>query len=146
MKENNCGWPPIPINGDIASKFEFRKSTSASYSCNHHLIIDPEGPQHSLCNPNSGEWTELPRCICPDLPTNANIIGRTDASIWYGCGDGYQLMGSKTITCNEPGDLNPPTCISLNRKRTFNPLVIMSVVLIIVSVLVIFLVFTKMRK
>ena len=82
-------------------------TTEVTYKCNDQLVLDPNGPQGSTCDQLTGRWTELPRCICPDpsvrVPGGGRMIRREAFAARFQCGNGYQLIGEETITCDDKG-------------------------------------------
>ncbi len=103
---DHCGWPPVPVNAEVVTQFIPGTTTEVTYKCNDHFVLDPSGPQNSTCDQVTGSWTKLPRCICPDpphVPGGGRMIRRDAFTARFQCGNGYQLIGEDTITCDDQG-------------------------------------------
>ena len=113
FKENNCGWPPVPVHADVATDVIPGKTTNVTYKCNDPFVLDPNRPQFSTCNQLTGRWTAVPKCICavPPVPANAKVVQRLPFSVRFRCVFGYRLTGEDIVTCDEKGTWNRlPSC------------------------------------
>ena len=104
MLEINCGWPPVPVDADVAEKVEPGRTTQVTYKCRDPLVVDPKGPQSSSCNQRTGQWTQLPKCTCrdPDVPAKVEIVHLQDFLISVKCNDRLVLDpdGPENSTCD----------------------------------------------
>ena len=62
-----CRWPPVPVDADVVGQVVPGNTTEVAYKCKNNLVLDPRGPRTSTCDQLTGQWTEVPRCIRPDL-------------------------------------------------------------------------------
>ena len=101
---NHCGWPPIPLHADVSSEVVPGKTTNVTYKCNDPFVLDPNRPQFSTCDQLTGQWTDLPKCICADplVPANAQIASYADFNVTYKCKDPFVLNqnGPQFSTCD----------------------------------------------
>ena len=81
------------------------KPTNVTYKCNDPFVLDPNRPQFSTCDQLTGQWTDLPKCICADplVPANAQIASYADFNVTYKCGDPFVLNqnGPQLTTCDQ---------------------------------------------
>ena len=112
---NHCGWPPVPVNGDVTTVLVPGDTTKVTYKCADPFVLDPKELETSTCDQLTGQWTQPPKCICPHPQVvNGKIIRRTDYSADFQCRDGYHLIGNGTATCTETGTwTNLPSCNNL---------------------------------
>ena len=90
-----------------------------TYKCNQPLYMDPSGPQMSTCDPMTGQWTPVPKCLCSSahLPFYVRQVKRTGNSIDFECDSDLGLVGNGTIECDvTTGDWNEPLCQSWRSK------------------------------
>jgi hypothetical protein len=93
------------VHGDVSTEVVPGNTTNVTYKCNDPFVLDPNGPQNSVCDELTGQWSELPRCICPDplVPTNAEVAQRVPYSVRFRCAFLYHLIGEDIVTCDEIG-------------------------------------------
>ncbi|NWW93613.1 DAF1 protein, partial [Rhynochetos jubatus] len=109
-----CPMPPEISNGnhDSQGKAFFTLGMSVTYTCNpgYYLV----GNAAVFCKA-SGNWSRPgPSCeevMCPRPPNIANGLHSGQSldnfsvgvTVYYGCKDGYELIGNMSIYCTETG-------------------------------------------
>uniref|UniRef100_A0A8B9BW11 Complement C3b/C4b receptor 1 (Knops blood group) n=1 Tax=Anser brachyrhynchus TaxID=132585 RepID=A0A8B9BW11_9AVES len=110
-----CPMPPKISNGnhDGQGKAEFTMGMYVTYTCDPGYYLT-EDISHVFCKA-SGNWSQpSPRCeevTCNRPPNIANGLhsGRTmdrfpqGTTVYYGCKDGFTLVGNISINCSEAG-------------------------------------------
>ena len=59
--------PPVPVDADVVGTIFPGKTTRVVYRCKNNLVRNRRGSRRSTCDQLTGQWTEVPRCIRPDL-------------------------------------------------------------------------------
>ena len=98
-----CGLPPVPANADVFPELMLGDTTEVAYQCKDNLIRNRRGPRTSTCDQLTGQWTELPRCICPDpFVPDSRMIQRDDFSAQFECIGGFSIdrNGAQVGTCD----------------------------------------------
>ncbi|NXG78935.1 CR2 protein, partial [Baryphthengus martii] len=114
-----CPMPPGVRNGNHngQGKAFFTTGMSVTYTCDpgHYLV----GNADVFCRA-SGNWSQPgPRCeevMCPQPPNIANGLHSglsldkfsRGVTVYYGCKDGYELVGNMSIYCMETGVWSRP--------------------------------------
>ncbi|KAK4809250.1 hypothetical protein QYF61_016064 [Mycteria americana] len=114
-----CPMPPEITNGNHngQGKGSFTMGTPVTYTCDpgYYLV----GNAVVFCRV-SGNWTQPgPRCeevMCPRPPNIANGLHSGQSldkfsrgvTVYYGCKDGYELVGNMSIYCTETGVWSRP--------------------------------------
>ncbi|KAM9217346.1 complement receptor type 1 [Leptosomus discolor] len=116
-----CPMPPEIPNGNhnVEGKEDFSMGMSVTYTCNpgYYLV----GNAAVFCRV-SGNWSQPgPRCegasvTCPRPPNIANGLHSGQSldkfsrgvTVYYGCKDGYELVGNVSINCTEVGVWSRP--------------------------------------
>ncbi|KAF1404135.1 Complement receptor type 2, partial [Spheniscus humboldti] len=114
-----CPMPPGVRNGNHngQGKADFTMGTSVTYTCDpgYYLV----GNAVVFCRA-SGNWSQPgPRCeevTCPQPPNIANGLHSGQSldkfslgvTVYYGCKDGYELIGNMSINCTEAGLWSKP--------------------------------------
>ncbi|KAF1658729.1 Complement receptor type 2, partial [Aptenodytes patagonicus] len=111
--------PPGVRNGNHngQGKADFTMGMSVTYTCDpgYYLV----GNAIVFCRA-SGNWSQPgPRCeevTCPQPPNIANGLHSGQSldkfplgvTVYYGCKDGYELIGNVSINCTEDGLWSKP--------------------------------------
>ncbi|NXX17181.1 CR2 protein, partial [Podargus strigoides] len=114
-----CPMPPAVTNGNHngQGKAFFTLGMSVTYTCDpgYYLV----GDAAVFCRA-SGNWSQPgPRCeevMCPRPPNIANGLHSGQSlskfslgvTVYYGCKDGYELVGNMSIYCMESGVWSRP--------------------------------------
>ena len=67
------------------------------------MILDPNRLWTSTCDHLTGQWSELPKCICPDpFVPDSKMIQRDDFSAQFECIGGFSIdaNGAQVGTCD----------------------------------------------
>jgi Sushi repeat (SCR repeat) len=93
------------VNADVATHVIPGKTTNVTYKCNDPFVIDPKGPQFSTCDQLTGQWTDIPICICadPPVPANAQIASNANFNVTYKCKDPFVIdsYGPQYSNCDQ---------------------------------------------
>ncbi|XP_071884742.1 complement receptor type 1 [Anas platyrhynchos] len=112
--------PPYIKNGKSksAARYIYRAGASVSFTCNPGYTL--QGSPTSTCQADSRWSPPLPECkkevTCPQPPNIANGLhsGQSmdrftqGAIVYYGCKDGFALVGNISINCSEAGQWSRP--------------------------------------
>uniref|UniRef100_A0A8B9T508 Sushi domain-containing protein n=1 Tax=Anas platyrhynchos TaxID=8839 RepID=A0A8B9T508_ANAPL len=120
-----CPTPPKISNGDHDGhgKAEFTMGMFVTYSCDPGYYLT-EDVSHVFCKA-SGNWSQpSPHCeglsvhevMCPRPPNIANGLHSGQSmdrfpqgtTVYYGCKDGFALVGNISINCSEAGQWSRP--------------------------------------
>ena len=113
----NCESPAEPVNGGIIGE-NYTYGSVLKFECNDGYILS--GSKTLKCTEN-GTWNataavcEVVNCSDPGIPDNGQRHGESfeyEANITFSCDNGYNLIGSKSISCQSNGiwSLSPPIC------------------------------------
>ncbi|XP_070564048.1 complement receptor type 1-like isoform X2 [Ptychodera flava] len=116
-----CNNPGIPINGFQVDGLTYPVSSGTVVTLNCNTGYDLIGVNQIICL--LGQWSDsipecMARCQAPGVPVNggfANTVSfpvSSGNSIEYECDEGYDVIGSLTITCDNGEWIGePPGCV-----------------------------------
>ncbi|XP_053406533.1 CUB and sushi domain-containing protein 1-like [Mercenaria mercenaria] len=115
----DCGKPPPPKKGNVATPNGTKYLSQAVYNCNYGYVL--QGESKRVCN-NSMDWSgTTPTCLAKDCgklsaPSNGNVMTPNGTKYLsqaeYKCIFGYVLRGEIRRICNASGNWSgtSPTC------------------------------------
>ena len=139
--------PVVPNASIVASTLKTITALTddqVTYQCDDGFTFPVDSPSVAICK-NNGAWSRLPECVkmpkngfkkasnikkvsleklvahqrCGLPPTidNGVITQSTENSVFYGCNDGFQVIGSDRIECTSHNVWSdPPLCL-----KTYTP-------------------------